>query len=237
MSRTHGFPVQPLIMPRAHGGLPVQPHVMPHTHPFQPLVRSHTHGLDIQPLVTRRHVRTRKPLIQRLPVEIRCRIFYYCSATECRYDPKGISDANYINEHGDTDRDEKELRKAYQRVPRWIAILLVCHDWYHIAVNFSDLWIRLDFSSLRLTRVFLERSKSRPLDVVAFLPPDPDLQTLQLIMAHFPRIRKLLLFAWKADHLISILTARGGARRTHWRSSRSIHIFSRMVNDLITIDI
>ncbi|TFY82344.1 hypothetical protein EWM64_g1668 [Hericium alpestre] len=135
--------------------------------------------------------------LQDFPVELLCEIFHYYSATECPYSSRDISDIDEIK--------VVASRAEYQRTPRWLAVLLVCRTWYSVAIRHQPLWTRLDFNSAQLTKFFLARAGSRPLDVAAFLPPNPNLDAIRLVLAEFQRIRTLLLFACDPDDLISIL--------------------------------
>ena len=75
-----------------------------------------------------------------------------------------------------------------------IKLTHVCRSWRDIFISHSSLWTRLDFKDVDKTRVYIERSKSVPLDI--HFPEFYQKEASLLVIPHTHRLKTLLVLGF-----------------------------------------
>ena len=83
----------------------------------------------------------------------------------------------------------------------------VCRGWRNLFNSRPSLWTQLDCTHVEKTRVYVERSKSFPLDVCLWEEDDDPYsnEAFLLTIPHFSRIRNLTLFGF-SDDLVNVIS-------------------------------
>ena len=90
-----------------------------------------------------------------------------------------------------------------------IAATHVCRGWRNLFISRPSLWTRLDCGHVKKTQIYLERSKSSPLDVCLREDEDDPFfnEAFPLTIPHLSRLRSLSLFGPSRD-LVEIINQR-----------------------------
>jgi F-box-like len=91
-----------------------------------------------------------------LPPELLCKIFIACAAPPSKLKPDALWSDSY--------------RFSAESI-QWIAVSHVCRYWRYVALDCAELWRRLVFFNLDVTKEMIHRSKGANLEVIIIEPP------------------------------------------------------------------
>ena len=83
-----------------------------------------------------------------------------------------------------------------------IVLTHVCHSWREIFISRPSLWTRLDLGNVEKTQVYIERSKSIPLEI--HLDPSYEEEAFLLAIPHIRRLKTLSVHG-DSDELLPVL--------------------------------
>ena len=105
-------------------------------------------------------------------------------------------------------RDVLSIIPDYLEDGDLIRLTHVCHDWRELLISRPSLWTCLDWANVEKTRVYIERSKSSPLDVYLGEEDEKYFPFLNdaflLTVPHLRRLRSLTL-SGSSDNVVEII--------------------------------